>query len=91
MADFDGSDLNQLRHRMLDAIGSIVSGTDWSPPEGGVVTEAVVVMVWMQPDGEQGMSFVPATNHFWSTEGLLRGALRSHLSRDDEADDDEDP
>lgn len=76
-----------LKRRMLDAIGPVVAGTEFCPPDGGVVIEAVVVMVWMDTNGERGMSFVPATNHFWATEGLLRGALRYHLSAGDEDED----
>jgi hypothetical protein len=82
------SDLGRLRREVLDALGPVVAGTDWAPPDGGIITEAVVVMVWMDTDGEQGLSFIPATNHFWSTEGLLRGALRHHLDNEGVGDDD---
>jgi hypothetical protein len=82
------TDLDELRSTVLSALQDAVNGSEWAPPAGGVITEAVIVMHWMDPDGTTGMSFVPATNHFWSTEGLLRGALRSHLAPPD--DDDED-
>lgn len=86
MSDTD-QDFDDLKRRMLDALAPVVAGSDWAPPDGGVVTEAVVVMMWMDPDGDTGLSFLPATNHFWSTEGLLRGALREHLRADHPAED----
>lgn len=77
----DRERVEALRRRLLDAVTEAVSGTDWAPPEGGFVAEAVVVMRWIDAaDGDSGLSFVPVTTSFWATEGLLRGALRVHLA-----------
>lgn len=78
MSDAEDDAVEQLRRRVLDALGDAVAGSDWSPPAGGFITEAVVVMIWMQPDGNKGMSYIPATNHWWSTYGMLHDALRRH-------------
>lgn len=65
-----------LSRRMLDAIGETVADTDWAPPDGGLVTEAVVVMGWMNPQGQYGTSHLRCGSP-WGTEGLLHDALRS--------------
>lgn len=76
-----------VNRRVLDAVADAVGGTEWAPPEGGLLAEAVVVLRWVEPDGAAGMNYVAATSHYWSTEGLLRAALRRHLDNEDHAED----
>lgn len=83
-------EFEQIKRRVIDAVQEALTGTDWSPPEGGLLTEVVVVGVWMDPAGETGMSFFPATNHWWSTKGLLDDASRMHSDSRSDDDDDND-
>lgn len=72
------AEFESLKRKALDAIQEVFAGTTWAPPEGGVITEAVICCIWMQTNGKNGSSVFPATNHWWSTNGLLRDALREH-------------
>lgn len=64
-----------LERRMLDAITEAVRGSEWAPPEGGLIVEAVVVMGWVDSDGDSATSHLRCGSA-WGTEGLLVDALR---------------
>lgn len=84
------AEFEMLKRKALDSLPEVFAGTDWAPPEGGLLTEAVVIMVWMQPDGKSGSTIFPATNHWWSTRGMLEDALERHKSiRGDGSEPDE--
>lgn len=81
MDDRDPEEINEfetLKRKALDAIPEIFQSTSWAPPEGSVLIEAVVCMIWMQPDGKVGRTTFPATNHWWSTYGILKDAVWNH-------------
>jgi hypothetical protein len=65
----------EVQRWLLDAITDAVAGSEWAPVDGGVLTEAVVVLGWVTPDGDEGWSWI-GTRASWSSEGLLRHALR---------------
>lgn len=75
-----------LKHRTLEALGDAIAGSDWAPPDGGILTEAVVVMVWVDTDGGHGWSTLDATVHDWSKLGLLTAALDAARGRVDDDD-----
>lgn len=72
------AEFEQLKRNVLDALQEVLAGSSYSPPEGGVIVEAVICCVWMQTDGHNGMCTFPATNHWWSTQGILLDALATH-------------
>jgi hypothetical protein len=80
----------EAQRRLLDAISEAVKGTDWAPDGPGLLTEAVVVLGWVDENGDEGWSWI-GTRSSWSSEGLLRHALRKldHDHRADWACDDE--
>lgn len=68
----------KLKRKVIDTLNDLFAGTEYAPTEGGVITEAVVCLVWMEPNGMPGGSTFSATNHIWSTEGILGHAYRNH-------------
>lgn len=71
----DAEEVRLLQRRMLDAVQAVVAGTEWAPPTGGLITEAVVVMGWADAEGDNGVSHLRCGTT-WGTEGLLVEALR---------------
>lgn len=66
----------QIADKVRDAIAEIVRGTPWAPPEGGVLTDILVVFQHMSPDSEYGTTWMcagPVTN----AEGMARYVLRT--------------
>lgn len=78
----EGQRLDDLRRRILDAVAEVVAGTEWAPPEGGVLVDGVFVLAFMDQTGESGWSYVQASSS-WATEGLLARALRSQQRNGD--------
>lgn len=70
-------EFERIKRKLLDAISEVLAGTEFAPSEG-VITEAVVCCLWMEPDGTMGPSIFPATNHLWSTYGILKDAVFHH-------------
>jgi hypothetical protein len=70
-------EFENIKRKLLDAISEVLAGTEFAPPEG-VITEAVVCCLWMEPNGTMGPSIFPATNHLWSTYGILKDAVIHH-------------
>lgn len=81
-------EVDVLTHRMLEAISAVVRGSEWEPLEGGIITEAVVTMGWVTPQGEYGTSHLRCGSP-WGTEGLARDALRRIEEGDEEGGDSE--
>ena len=77
----DGAD--ELRQKLTDAVASILEGTKFAPPEGGIVIDVVVIAGWRTSDDGSGVTYIGASSS-WATEGLLNDALRMHTSDDDE-------
>jgi hypothetical protein len=67
-----------LKRNVLEAMQEALKGSSWAPPGSGLIVEAVVCMVWMQPDGKNGISVFPATHHWWSTSGILMDSVQQH-------------
>lgn len=85
MAD---DDTLALQRRMLDAVQEVLAGTEWAPPEGGIVTEAVVIVGWADAAGGFGHGHLRCGSP-WGTEGLVHGALREIQYAGPPDDDDE--
>lgn len=79
----DGDGAERLRQKLTDAVASILDGTEFAPPEGGIVIDVVVIAGWRTADDGSGVTYVGASSS-WATEGLLNDALRMHTSDDDE-------
>lgn len=61
---------------LRQAVADVVAGSEWAPPDGGIVTNVVVLMEWMAPDDDdQSMSWY-RTGSRYMAEGMLRSALR---------------
>lgn len=67
-----------IKRRVLESLQEIFAESEWGSLEGGILTECVVAMVWVEPNGHNGCSVFPATTHWWSTYGILRDALDKH-------------
>jgi hypothetical protein len=81
----DHQKFEALKREALNAIQVIFAESDWGSVEGGILTEAVICMVWMEPNGHNECSVFPATTHWWSTYGLLKDALDKHTdAREDD-------
>lgn len=67
----------QLDVLFRDLVAEAVAGTEWSPPEGGLITNVVVLIEWLA-DGQddQTMSWY-RTGSSYMAEGMLRAALRN--------------
>lgn len=63
-----------VERNTIDAMSAVVGGTEYAPPEGAVLIEAVVVMGWFLPDGSHATTYVRAGTP-WGTHGLLVEAI----------------
>lgn len=82
--DEDG--YRDLQRRMLEAIQQVVGGSDFAPDGAALVTEAVVIMGWVDSDGDCGTSHLRCGTT-WGTEGLVVQCLR----RMETCDEDDEP
>lgn len=80
-----GDGAEELRQKLTDAVADVLEGTEWAPPDSGIVTDVVVIAGWRTAEDGSGVSYVGASST-WATEGLLHTALRMHCG---EADDEE--
>lgn len=67
--------MDDLNYRLKETISTAVVGTDWAPPEGAILMDAVVIMGWFYADGTHG------TSHFtcgspWAGHGLVTRCLQ---------------
>lgn len=61
--------------RLLDVLGEAAKGTEWAPPEGGVLVDALVVFIHVDSDGEFGSSWVSHGSDE-QAEGMARKVIR---------------
>lgn len=73
-----GEEAEALKMRVLDAVTDLFGGTSWAPKDGGVLTDAVVIMTWIEPNGKGGGTRFSATHNWWTTYGMLQEALEDH-------------
>jgi hypothetical protein len=50
----------KVEQKMLDTISEVIKGTNWEPPESGILVDALVVMIYQDTDGDYGMSWMSA-------------------------------
>lgn len=66
----------ELSQKIIEAVSEIVKGTAWAPPEGGIVVDALVVLIHVDQDGEYASSWL---NHgsLEQAEGMAISVKRS--------------
>lgn len=67
---------SELSHKLLSAVSEVVKGTDWAPPEGGILVDCLVVLIHVDDRGEFGSSWLSAGSAE-QAEGMARKVLRS--------------
>ena len=77
-----GDGVDEVRQKLTDAVASILDGTQFAPPAGGIVIDVVVIAGWRTADDDSGVTYIGASSP-WATEGLLSDALRMHTSDED--------
>lgn len=85
----EGDELERLEHALLESLQRLLAGTEWAPPEGGIITDAVIVCGWRELNGDSGRVLIDIAPP-WSTEGLLLWALRTAEEANTSSDEDED-
>lgn len=75
-----------------EAVSAAITGTDWAPPEGGILTDVVVIMGFSYADGSHGSAHM-ICGAPWSGHGLVERTLtRLEATLQNEiADDCEEP
>lgn len=66
----------KFNRKLLDFLSQELIGTEFAPADGGVAVEAVVLIGWVDPDGDHGWTQL-TTGSVTGAEGLLRASLRS--------------
>lgn len=66
---------SNVAQELLDAVSEVVKGTPWSPPEGGILVDALVIMVHCDTDGEYGSSWL-SVGSLEQAEGMARKTIR---------------
>lgn len=52
------SDDKALERKVLDAVSAAIEGSEWAPPEGGILVDALVVMIHIDNEGNHGTSWI---------------------------------
>jgi len=73
---------DNLKRRMRDAVQEVLAGSEYGPPDGGIVAECVVIAGWVDIDGDSGKSHLRCGTA-WGTEGLVASTLREIRYSDD--------
>jgi hypothetical protein len=76
-------DYTRLERALLASLEQLLAPTEWAPPEGGMLTDAVIVCGWREATGGYGRVYIDACAP-WSAEGLLQWALRCSETDEDE-------
>lgn len=66
----------EIAEKVLGAVAKAVEGTEWAPPEGGVLVDCLVVMMYRTLDGEYGTSWLNVGSAE-QAEGMARKILRT--------------
>lgn len=65
----------QVANRMIEAIQKSVQNTDWASPDGSIVVDALIVMVHVNSDGIQTVTWINRGSPEVA-EGLARRVVR---------------
>lgn len=68
-------EVRNLQRKVLDTVSDVLAGTEWSPPDGGIITEMVVIAGWADAEGDYGDVHLRCGSP-WGTEGLVTRTAR---------------
>ena len=73
--DFEAAEAAEVGWKVRDAVSQAITGTDWAPPVGGVITDCVVILGWSYADGRHGSSHLICGTP-WAAQGLVDRTLQ---------------
>ena len=64
-----------IEQKMLDAVADVIRDTEFAPEEGGILVDALVVMISVDRDGDHGISWM-SHGSVHQAEGMARKVVR---------------